>query len=524
MCVWNRVRVGRHTHGALFYFTKHSSSNNQNNQLQEFLNQNFPDRESHSVLGSTFLNPTTAAGVAFGSGGTQCRKGPAYTERALYLRISTNKWHEKIVQTVNTLDIQGLPAHVDEEKLPHGRARKHMDSAAYRIDSWSRWIRDGYDRTMRYTAPDCTLKASNGSDYAAKLCRHGNDNTVNRYNADTSGPDPCRCEGKVIILATVHDTFPKPKSTQTFWLSFDSLETALQFRQKVCLDNPDDLPISVEYMDRDSFDVVDQAGRVLGNIIQWVPGGTTSPLIRQFWNLKLWLEALPGMEHSIDKLLHQLNPIMPALLPGPVMELGRSMDHHVMMTIGDFGDGNLERCLDRLNQFVAQQQPPQSPRKIVVHECQSASELRALTTFRFVAAPAFRTYCIGNDLHGISVDYALPNNRGAAPPLHNSNSSNTPIPTPRKRMRYSHFACNVVHEDLAYDNDATTTAERVHDAKMALKHSVEEACHGKLPAEHGHGTEYTAPPATQERWKRMDPLNVLNPGIGGLSEQFRYKD
>lgn len=45
----------------------------------------FPNRESHSILGSTFLNPTTAAGVAFGSGGTQLRKGSAYTDRALYV-------------------------------------------------------------------------------------------------------------------------------------------------------------------------------------------------------------------------------------------------------------------------------------------------------------------------------------------------------------------------------------------------------------------------------------------------------
>jgi D-lactate dehydrogenase len=28
-------------------------------------------RQSHSVLGSIFLNPTVAAGVAYGSGGTQ---------------------------------------------------------------------------------------------------------------------------------------------------------------------------------------------------------------------------------------------------------------------------------------------------------------------------------------------------------------------------------------------------------------------------------------------------------------------
>lgn len=44
-------------------------------QLQQFLDEHFPDRESHSTLGSTFLNPTTAAGVALGSGGTQLRKG-----------------------------------------------------------------------------------------------------------------------------------------------------------------------------------------------------------------------------------------------------------------------------------------------------------------------------------------------------------------------------------------------------------------------------------------------------------------
>jgi len=53
---------------------------------------------------------------------------------------------------------------------------------------------------------------------------------------------------------------------------------------------------------------------------------------------------------------------------------------------------------------------------------------------------------------------------------------------------------------------------------------VEEECGGKLPAEHGHGTEYVAPRETQERWKKMDPLNVLNPGVGGLSEKFRYKE
>jgi D-lactate dehydrogenase len=86
-------------------------------------------------------------------------------------------------------------------------------------------------------------------------------------------------------------------------------------------------------------------------------------------------------------------------------------------------------------------------------------------------------------------------------------------------MRYSHFGCNVVHEDLAYGLDVD-----IDKAKHELKDVVENKCGGKLPAEHGHGTEYKAPPETQERWKKMDPLNALNPGIGGLSEKYRYKE
>lgn len=86
-------------------------------------------------------------------------------------------------------------------------------------------------------------------------------------------------------------------------------------------------------------------------------------------------------------------------------------------------------------------------------------------------------------------------------------------------MRYSHFACNVVHEDIAFPPGVD-----VHAAKMELKKTVEHNCGGKLPAEHGHGTEYHAPDDTKKRWKKMDPLNVMNPGIGGLSSRYEYKE
>ena len=84
-------------------------------------------------------------------------------------------------------------------------------------------------------------------------------------------------------------------------------------------------------------------------------------------------------------------------------------------------------------------------------------------------------------------------------------------------MRYSHFGCNVVHEDLAYPLGSDT-----HSAKLSLKYSVENLG-GKLPAEHGHGTEYIAASDAQARWKQMDPSNTMNPGLGGLSSKPFYK-
>jgi D-lactate dehydrogenase len=468
--------------------------------LQHFLDEYFPDRESHSVLGSTFLNPTTAAGVAFGSGGTQCRKGPAYTERALYLKVTTNKWKENIVEVVDTLGIKNF----EQKEMEEGRARK-MDSVAYRIDTWSRYIHEGLERDMRYTKKGVETPASD-KDYTKRLCRH--DSQVSRCNADTRGPELNRSEGKVIILATVHDTFPKPKQTKTFWLGFDSLETALAFRREVCLDNPTDIPISVEYMDRDAFDVVDRSGRVLGMTIKLV--GTTSSIVAKLWGVKLFIEALPfaGAPLIVDKFLHMVNPVVPPILPKKVREIGLEMDHHVALTVGDFGDGSMDRILDRLQNFASKH----GKEKLAIHECSSSSEVSSLTAFRFSAAPAFRTWCVGEGAQGFSVDYALPKKGGAEPPL------DTSVGKPLKRMRYSHFGCNVVHEDLAYGLEVD-----IDKAKHALKDTVELKCGGKLPAEHGHGTEYKAPPETQERWKKMDPLNVLNPGVGGLSEKYRYK-
>ncbi len=251
--------------------------------LQRFVQEHFPERESHSILGSTFLNPTTAAGVAFGSGGTQMRKGPAFTERALYIKVDHDKFGKSIVKVVNTLGIKGLDSEEGEFES-HSR----YDSIFHQLDSYVSTIQAGVKSVMKKSNDTYGKKPASDTEYKVRLCQHGKE--VNRYNADTRGCDCNRSEGKVLILASVHDTFSKPSKAKTFWISFNSFETAIQFRRQVCLENPNDLPVSMEYMDRDSFDVIDTSGRLLGNTIKVV--GTSSPIVRNLWNFKLWIEAL----------------------------------------------------------------------------------------------------------------------------------------------------------------------------------------------------------------------------------------
>ncbi|KAL7554414.1 hypothetical protein ACHAWF_017851 [Thalassiosira exigua] len=378
------------------------------------------------------------------------------------------------------------------------------------------------------------------ADYAHAVCKHTGD--VSRYNADTVGEDCNRSEGKVLILATVHDTFPVPQKKRMFWASFPDIETALAFRREVCVDNPADLPISCEYLDRDSVDIIDQAGRIMTYMIRVLGMGD---IMGYLWSVKVAIEGLPfsWAPTICDKLLHAFNGWVPECIPEKFMAPGREWDHHCMVAVGEFGDGTLDRFMDRMNAFVKKRndeavvdEKDGGNKLVSVVEAETQLEMTALNAFRFVAAVAFKTYCVGEcfirlgrflvwfspasidflrvtsgkDLQGVSVDYALPKNGGLAPALAPSAVS------PLKRMRYSHFGCNVVHEDIAYALGVDT-----HKEKMAFKHSVEEEG-GKLPAEHGHGPEYHAPQSSQSRWMDMDPLNVMNPGVGGMSTLPKY--
>jgi len=437
-------------------------------------------RESHSVLGSMFLNPSVAAGVSFGSGGTQMRKGPAYTDRALWCKVDENG----NVSIINTLGLMS------------GNTLHSSESTAEFLQK----IEQGgfHEADVKTTG----LAASDAERYKSDICVLNSD--VSRFNADTRGLEPNRSEGKVFILATLHETFARPSSSSSFWVSCDHLETAQSFKQQVLLQSSTDLPISCEYMDRDSFDVIDRSGRGLCMAIRVLGMGHR---LTQLWNLKLSIEALPlPLADTIcDYFLHLVSPLLPSPLPRALQKLGREKNHHMLIDVGEFGTGELARFQERLTQYQEVHGDA-----MTVYPCRQ-EERAGVNHFRFAAAPAFRTWCVGRGVQGVSIDYALPKNFITNPDLA-ALGENQPL----TRMRYSHFGCNVVHEDITFAQGVDVEA-----CKMSIK-KVVEGIGGKLPAEHGHGTEYVAPAETQQRWREMDPCNVMNPGVGGTEYDRHY--
>jgi len=424
------------------------------------------NRDSHSVLGSIFLNPSVAAGVAFGSGGTQIHKGPAFTNRALYCRVN----QQGQMELVNTL---GLNIQDDVLSFLDGAkdlSLKDMDQSRKGVPaSWP--------------------------DYPQHLTQL--DGKVSRYNADLTGEDCNRSEGKVFILATIHDTFPMPQESKLVWISCKDFATANLLKRKVALASPTYLPKQFEYIARDQFDCCDQAGRGMIKLIEMVGMSNLGAL----WNLKLKFESLPLPFVNIiaDKFLWYLNPLLPESLPKPVMQQGRKFDHHVIMEMTEFGNGELKHLEEEL-----QKQLDAHPDDMSCYVCQSASEKSRVMLFRFAVQPSIQTMTVGKGRQGIIIDYAMPKNFDSILELPEDLGI-------EMRCLCSHFGCNVFHDSLMISNDVD-----VKKAKKKIQKFI-EAAGGKLPAEHGHGTEYEAPVSTQERWKKMDPTNSMNPGVGHSS-------
>lgn len=434
-------------------------------------------REPHSVIGSSAIGASVVGGIANNSGGSQVRKGPAYTEHALFARVD----EEGELTLVNHLGIR-LP---DDPEEALGRLER------------GEW--DAVD--VSPAPPDVSQ-----TDYADHVRRL--EPTPARFNADpTFLFEASGSAGKLVIFAVRTRTFPREAQTTTFYLGTNSPRELEELRRAV-LSSIDPLPISGEYLGRSAFDLAARYGKDTFVALKYAG---SRMLVRMF-ALKSWANGVfakipllgPTFADSISQALFAL---FPQQIPTRLLLYRDTFAHHLILVAGVAETPAVEKLLTG---FFAE--PSRSGSFFVC----SPTEATSATLIRFGAASAMTRYANvhRNEVSALlSFDVALRrDDEDWLEVLPDDISAELVVSS-----YYGHFFCHVLHQDhiVAKGVDGAALKRRM----IALL----EARGAALPAEHNYGRIYTAPDSLEAHYRRLDPGNVFNAGVGSTSRKKGWR-
>lgn len=416
-------------------------------------------REPHSVIGSSCFGASVVGGVCNNSGGALIRRGPAYTELALFATVSIDGQ----LSLVNRLGVD-----LGEEP----------EAMLARLD--------GGDFVVRHS----NAAASDG-EYSSHV-RDVDAATPARFNADPRRlSDASGSAGRVIVFAVRLDTFAIEMGTKTFYIGTNDPDALTILRRRM-LGGSMPLPIAAEYLHRETFDVADRYGRDTFLAIRLL--GTDH--LPGLYALKARFDDLGerlGIAAPSERLLQGLARLLPRHLPRRLHDWRDRYAHHLILKVSPEAADDTGRLLAASFGEAAFLCSPREADAAFLH--------------RFVAAGAAVRYrAVNRNTVGeiVALDFALPRNASVwfgdlAPDV---------APSIALTLRYGHFFCHVFHHDhvVAEGHDAALV-------KARLLADLERA-QAEYPAEHNVGRQYRAKPALADFYRRLDPRNRFNPGIG----------
>jgi D-lactate dehydrogenase len=435
-------------------------------ELEETLAEH--GREPHSVIGSSSIGASVVGGIANNSGGSQIRKGPAFTEHALFAQVDA----DGTIRLVNHLgiDLGTDPTHV--------------------LDRLQRGDWDPAD----VTAPP---EDSTGTDYADHVREIAD--TPARYNANPKFLfEASGCAGKLMVFAVRTRTFPLEKDKATFYIGTDRPADLEALRRTfLAADGP--LPISGEYMSSHAFDLAAEYGK--DTYVSLKHAGSRT-LVRMF-ALKSWangvFEKLPGFGPSVaDEISQKLFGLIPEKLPKRLLDFRDRFAHHLLLVVSGSEREATQRLLTEF--FAAPDHEGE------FFEC-DADEAQSATLIRFgVASAAGRYFTMHREEASAMVTFDVA--------LRRDDEDWLEVLPPEiadqllESVYFGHFFCHVLHQDHVAKAGVDPVALKKRMTKLLEDRGA------AVPAEHNYGRIYPAPEPMVGHFREMDPRNMFNAGVG----------
>lgn len=432
-------------------------------------------REPHSVIGSSCLGASVTGGVCNTSGGSLVRRGPAYTELALFAQV----------------DAAGRLHLVNHLGIDLGETPEEILSRLDRGD---------------YTPADIvTPQGARASDI--DYHQHVRDieaTTPARYNADPRRLfEASGSAGRIGVFAVRLDTFPAPAQEQVFYVGTNDPAVLATIRRDV-LTRFRYLPVAGEYMHRDAYRAAQVYGKDLFLFIRAF-GAVNVP---RAFAAKSWFDGLTeklGLRVALsDHILQGLSRLWPQHLPPRLNAFRDRFAHHLMFRTEGEGADEMRLYLSQLF--------PQADGDFL--EC-TAKEGKAAFLNRFAAGSAVVRY---RAVHArriediVALDVALPRNTvdwfEALPPDIEDKIE--------LKIYVGHFLCHVIHQEYLVRKNVDCHA--LEDRLCALL----DARGAEYPAEHNVGHLYEAKPALKAFYRSLDPTNRFNAGIGKTSRRRNW--
>jgi D-lactate dehydrogenase (quinone) len=429
-------------------------------------------REPHSVIGSSCIGASVLGGVCNNSGGSLVKRGPVYTELAIYAQVCA----DGKLALVNHLGIAltGSPEEV-LQKLEN-RAYSDSDISAYggraSDDRYAEHVRDiNADTPARFNADPLRLHEASGS------------------------------AGKLSVFGVRLDTFPAEVGAEVLYVGTNSTYELAQLRREILKDLPE-LPIAGEYMHRDAYDISKVYGKDTFVAIDVL--GTQR--IPQFFAFKNWVDGWARRlkfipENIADLSLQFISRLLPNHLPKRMEVFRDRYEHHLLLKVSGGSYTDAMRLLeDHCKKFPGS----------AFFQC-TKEEGRKAFLHRFAAAGAAVRY---RSVHSqqvgdiVALDIALRRNDTdwfeSLPEQIESRLV--------KKLYYGHFLCHVMHQDYLIKK-GESWIELEHEMLVLLDERG-----AQYPAEHNVGHLYKAPPVLANFYQKLDPCNHFNPGVGQTSK------